>query len=74
MQKKPHDKIIKYVSQNKKRTPCLRPAGWGTDHTGEGKCKLHGGKSTGPRDKTKLKENKNAKLMDSFQNIFLRNH
>ncbi len=24
---------------------CTQPAGWGTDHTGEGKCKLHGGGS-----------------------------
>lgn len=24
---------------------CKRPAGWGTDHAGEGKCKLHGGAS-----------------------------
>lgn len=23
--------------------PCTRPAGWGTTHPGEGKCKLHGG-------------------------------
>lgn len=23
--------------------PCKRPAGWGTDHVGYGKCKLHGG-------------------------------
>ena len=22
---------------------CTRPAGWGTDHVGEGSCKLHGG-------------------------------
>lgn len=22
---------------------CTRPAGWGTDHAGEGRCKLHGG-------------------------------
>jgi len=26
-------------------TPCQRPAGWGTDHPGVGKCKLHGGAS-----------------------------
>ncbi len=26
-------------------SPCRRPAGWGTDHVGEGKCKLHGGAS-----------------------------
>ena len=24
---------------------CTRPAGWGTDHPGEGRCKLHGGKN-----------------------------
>ena len=23
--------------------PCKRPAGWGTDHPGAGRCKLHGG-------------------------------
>lgn len=23
--------------------PCGRPAGWGTDHVGRGRCKLHGG-------------------------------
>jgi hypothetical protein len=23
--------------------PCLLPAGWGTDHVGVGRCKLHGG-------------------------------
>lgn len=25
--------------------PCSRPAGWGTDHVGHGKCKNHGGSS-----------------------------
>lgn len=24
---------------------CTRPAGWGTDHAGQGRCKLHGGKT-----------------------------
>jgi len=27
--------------------PCRRPAGWGTDHVGEGRCKLHAGCSPG---------------------------
>lgn len=27
--------------------PCEQAAGWGTDHPGEGKCKLHGGSVTG---------------------------
>jgi hypothetical protein len=25
--------------------PCRKPAGWGTDHVGEGRCRLHGGKT-----------------------------
>lgn len=29
--------------------PCGRTAGWGTDHVGKGRCKLHGGSSTGPK-------------------------
>mgnify|MGYP000560232516 CR=1 FL=1 len=28
-------------------TPCRQRAGWGTDHVGSGRCKLHGGKSPG---------------------------
>ncbi len=27
---------------------CQHPAGWGTQHVGSGRCKLHGGASTGP--------------------------
>ena len=26
-------------------TPCAQPAGWGTDHPGQGRCRLHGGAS-----------------------------
>jgi hypothetical protein len=29
--------------------PCRRPAGWGTDHTGIGRCKLHGGSTPSQR-------------------------
>lgn len=29
--------------------PCKLPAGFGTDHLGEGRCKFHGGASTGPK-------------------------
>jgi hypothetical protein len=25
--------------------PCTQPAGWGTDHVGHGRCKLHGGRT-----------------------------
>jgi len=27
---------------------CEQPAGWGTNHVGEGRCKLHGGKAGAP--------------------------
>lgn len=30
-------------------SPCKKQPGWGTDHFGSGKCKLHGGASTGPK-------------------------
>lgn len=30
-------------AKNRSGEPCQRPAGWGTDHVGEGRCKLHGG-------------------------------
>lgn len=29
--------------------PCTRPAGWGTDHPGDGRCKLHGGSTRSHR-------------------------
>ena len=34
-------------AKTRRGTPCKRPAGWGTDHIGKGKCKLHGGASSG---------------------------
>src|SRR4051812_30030420 len=30
-------------ARNRQGTDCKRPAGWGTDHPGWGRCKLHGG-------------------------------
>jgi hypothetical protein len=36
-------------AKNRSGNPCRRPAGWGTDHPGSGRCKLHGGLSTGPK-------------------------
>ncbi len=29
-------------------TPCKRPAGWGTEHVGDGRCKTHGGNAGRP--------------------------
>jgi hypothetical protein len=56
-QNKPHDKNICGAKGKQSGLPCARPAGWGTSHPGEGRCKLHGGCSTGPKDAT---GNKNA--------------
>jgi hypothetical protein len=35
-------------ADNRAGEPCKRPAGWGTDHVGEGRCKLHGGNAGAP--------------------------
>lgn len=56
-QNKPHDKNICGAKGKQSGLPCRRPAGWGTSHPGNGRCKLHGGCSTGPKDAT---GNKNA--------------
>ena len=39
--------IIKCGSKTRSGGKCKQRAGWGTDHIGDGKCKLHGGKSPG---------------------------
>ena len=45
-------------------TPCQLPAGWGTDHPGSGRCKLHGGASPGPP-----KGNRNAVKHGLYENV-----
>ncbi len=35
-------------AKTKSGTPCQQPAGWGTEHVGEGRCKLHGGNAGRP--------------------------
>jgi len=55
-------------AKTRKGTPCLRPAGWGTNHPGTGRCKLHGGCSTGPKDQ---RGNKNAVKTGEYETIWL---
>ncbi len=45
--------------------PCRLPAGHGTNHKGEGRCGLHGGKSTGAP-----KGNKNAVVTGEFERLY----
>lgn len=67
---KAHDGKTICGAKTRAGTPCKQLAGWGTDHVGEGRCKLHGGKSTGPKDKVKAatsqKKNKNAEKHGLF--------
>lgn len=51
--KQPDDNIC--GAKTRDGSPCELKAGWGTDHVGTGKCKLHGGASNGAP-----KGNKNA--------------
>jgi uncharacterized protein YjcR len=50
--------------------PCKLKAGWGTDHPGTGRCKFHGGKSTGAPSE-KMKKNKNAVKTHEHEAIWL---
>lgn len=43
--KTPHGRLPRCSGTNRRGEQCRRPAGWGTDHVGEGKCRNHGGAS-----------------------------
>lgn len=58
---KAKEKLVYCGAKTRAGTPCKRPAGWGTDHAGTGKCKLHGGCSEGAP-----KKNKNAEKHGLF--------
>lgn len=42
------------AKHNKRPGTCKRPAGWGTEHPGEGRCKLHGGGAQKPSTRYQL--------------------
>ena len=68
MKNQVHDKNYEICgAKTRKGTPCLRPAGWGTNHPGIGRCKLHGGSSTGPKDQ---RNNKNAVKTGEYETIW----
>ena len=45
-------------------TPCELRAGWGTDHVGEGRCKLHGGASPRGADSPSFRHGGRSKYFD----------
>ncbi len=53
---------------NKKqgRGICEQGAGWGTDHPGDGRCKLHGGKSPRGPASASFKTGKHSKWFEEF--------
>lgn len=44
--------------------PCKHEVGWGTDHVGEGRCKLHGGASLRGADSPNFKHGEQSKYFD----------
>jgi uncharacterized protein YjcR len=66
MQKQLHDDRNICGAKTRAGTPCQQKAGWGTNHVGEGRCKLHGGASTGPP-----KKNKNAVSTGEHETIWM---
>lgn len=51
-------------------TYCKQPAGSGTDHPGEGRCKFHGGCSTGPKKaQFAASEFLNQSILKKFESI-----
>jgi len=69
--KKLQQKNYKICGARKKSNgePCQRPAGWGTDHAGVGKCKLHGGASVVKHGfYSKYSNHRLAKMIDKISN------
>lgn len=55
---------------NRHEEPCQLPAGWGTDHVGEGRCKLHGGNAGAPdNNQNAAKHGLNADPHHYYQNL-----
>jgi hypothetical protein len=46
-------------------TPCKRPAGWGTDHPGSGRCKLHGGATKRGAEHPRFKHGRYSKYVQA---------
>lgn len=56
-------------STTRRGTPCQRPAGWGTNHPGEGRCKLHGGASPRGRDHPRFRTGKWSRYLGEEERV-----
>jgi hypothetical protein len=52
-------------AENRNGDPCELPAGWGTDHNGEGRCKFHGGRNGRGRDANGFKHGLFSDYLDA---------
>ncbi len=50
-------------------TPCQKPAGWGTAHPGEGRCKLHGGATPRGADHPRYKHGRYSKYLSPAEQV-----
>ena len=57
-------KIQKSIKKHGEQMYCSKPAGFGTDHNGRGRCKYHGGASTGPNGLTRTTKELKKLLTD----------
>lgn len=56
-------------AKTRQKTPCKKPAGWGTNHAGEGKCKLHGGSNPVKHGRySKINRPRLRDLVEQFEN------
>ena len=56
-------------AKTKAGTLCKRPAGWGTSHVGEGRCKLHGGRSPRGAESPHYKHGRYSKYLSPSEQV-----
>lgn len=57
------------AAKTRSGTPCKKPAGWGTDHVGQGRCKLHGGATPIKHGRySSIQRPRLRELLDAFEN------
>ena len=53
-------------AKTRKGTPCRLRAGYKTSHPGEGRCKFHGGASSGPPEEVRVHAGETLEVSGAF--------
>jgi hypothetical protein len=61
--------MSKCEAKTRAGTPCRKPAGWGTDHVGQGRCRLHGGASLRGRASPSFKHGLYSKYLTEEETV-----